>query len=71
MKNKEITIWERLQEKSKSWKHNHISDGYDADILSPIPISVLQKKSWNKSQWLSKKGMINGQRVVTEHISDK
>lgn len=66
MKNKEITIWERLQEKSKSWEHNHISDGYDVDITAPIPISVLQKKSWNRSQWLSKKGVINNQGVVSE-----
>lgn len=65
MKNKEITIWERLQEKSKSWEHNHISDGYDADITAPIPISDLQKKSWEGSQWLGKKGVIS-QGVVSE-----
>jgi hypothetical protein len=42
-----ITIWEC------EGKHNHISNGYDANVTSPLPRNSDQEKAWKKGKWNS------------------
>lgn len=41
-----ITIWE-VEVKGK-WTHNHISDGYDPELVSPKAVSKFQEKTMEK-----------------------
>lgn len=47
-----ITIWECED------KHNHISNGYDANITSPTPKYPSQEKAWKKGEWNGIEGHI-------------
>jgi len=62
--NKIITVWERYDENSKQWKHNHISNGYSADITYPVSNSKTQKKSWAGGKWRGLKARLDNIKVV-------
>ncbi len=55
-----ITIWECES------KHNHISNGYDANVTksTPNPKYPDQVKAWKKGNWNSIEGHINCYHVV-------
>lgn len=59
-----ITIWERYNKKddgSWKWEHNHISDGFDEKIDAPKAVSPEQKKSWKGAKWRSLRAyLVNG-----------
>lgn len=61
-----ITIWQRQEEKSKEWKHNHISKGYDANVSFPVPSCAFQEKAWGGAAWRGIEGKISCYHVVTE-----
>jgi len=45
-----VTVWERLDEKTGRYKHNHIEDGW-SENAAPTPVSDEQKKSWKNADW--------------------
>jgi hypothetical protein len=59
-----ITVWERQNEKTKNWEHNHISDGYDENQAQPIPNGSVQKKSWPNGKWRKYKAKLVNNVVV-------
>ena len=59
-----ITVWECKDAKTKAWKHNHIEQGYDANVTSPNPRNPLQEKAWKGSKWHSVESHITCYNVV-------
>lgn len=45
-----VTVWHRLSE-SKTWEHNHISDGYIESVNKPTPTNETQKRNWASAKW--------------------
>ncbi len=64
--NKIITVWERQNEKTKKWEHNHISDGYNESETKPKAKGSVQKKSWAGGEWRKKKAHLEGISVVLD-----
>jgi hypothetical protein len=64
--NKVITVWERYNQNSKRWEHNHISDGYDENEEMPVPKSSAQKRSWAGGEWRKKKAYLEGIKVILD-----
>lgn len=67
-----ITIWqvwtrfEKADTQWYEWVHNHISDGYDPSITSPIP-KFENQKGWKSGKWLGiKASLINGKVIPFE-----
>lgn len=60
-----ITIWERLNEKTAVWHHNHIADGFDAAQTAPTPASALQRRSWAKGRWRKREARLVDGEVVS------
>ena len=59
-----ITAWERLDEETLAWNHNHIADGYDASQASPAPNSPLQRRSWRGATWRGiKMNLVDGKVI--------
>jgi len=63
-----ITVWERLQDKTKVWEHNHISRGYDANATEPTPRTDLQKKAWGGGTWKGTEARMNCYHEVLEPL---
>ncbi len=60
-----VTIWERYNENSARWEHNHITNGYSPKDTEPKPSNTLQKKSWATAKWRSSAATIDENYVVT------
>lgn len=60
-----ITVWECLRD--KIWEHNHISNGYDANVTEPTPMCELQKKSWRGATWKGTEARLNCYHEVLGH----
>ena len=61
-----ITVWQRYNENSKDWEHNHISDGYDENEEQPTPNGAVQQKSWPNGKWRKFKAHLEGISVVLD-----
>lgn len=59
-----ITVWERFDHNKNNWEFNHISNGYSENIKGPAPVSKLQKQSWTKATWCSKKAYLIDNVVI-------
>lgn len=70
-----ITVWESVQ--AGAWpangcgpqaadvlKHNHISNGYDANATEPTPSCELQQKAWKGGKWRGSEAHITCYNVV-------
>ena len=64
---KEITIWERLDNNTEIWEHNHIADGYDVSLLKPIGTPD-QNKLWKGGTWRSVKALLTDTFEVVRSI---
>lgn len=64
--NKIITVWERYNQNSKKWEHNHISDGYSESEEKPKPKGSVQKKSWAGGEWRKYKAHLEGNSVILD-----
>lgn len=60
-----VTIWERYNENTERWEHNHIANGYSAKDTEPTSSNTLQKKSWGTAKWRSSAATIDEHYVVT------
>ena len=58
-----ITVWERFDEKSESFKHNHIADGWGSDKM-PVAESDIQKKSWKNAKWRCTFTHLKGGKII-------
>lgn len=67
---KYVTIWERLDEKSGEYKHNHIEDGWSI-YDNPESKSKEQKMFWKKATWKRTYGFINGNKIIREASIDE
>ncbi len=61
-----ITVWERQNEHSGEWEHNHISDGYEENQVQPTPNGSVQKKSWPNGKWRKFKARLVNNTVVRD-----
>jgi hypothetical protein len=61
-----ITIWERLNEKTGKYQHNHIEDGVLLSATKPSPISKLQERSWANAIWRKEKAELIDNVVVRD-----
>ena len=65
--NKIITVWKCWVKSENSdggyWAHNHISDGYSANILTPTPNFDAQK-GWKAGKWLAIQAELHNGKVV-------
>ena len=64
---KTVTIWERQNNNTKQWEHNHISEGFSEDEVEPEAESPLQKSSWKGATWRKTKGILED-GVVRESL---
>lgn len=52
-----ITVWQRFVKAEEGrnaegvWEHNHISDGYDPEVLFPTPHFPEQERNWKGGVW--------------------
>lgn len=58
-----ITIWERQNDKTKAWAHNHIENGW-TDSTLPTPNCPLQERSWKGGTWRGIAGHITSDHEV-------
>ncbi len=61
---KKVTIWERLNDKSGRWEHNHMVDGHSHDNEAPTASNALQKRSWSGATWRATAAHIDDNNVV-------
>ena len=52
-----ITIWQRFDNNTKLWEHNHISDGYDEKQIVPVGTPE-QNKLWKGGTWRKFEGTL-------------
>lgn len=53
---KQITVWQRFNEESKQFDHNHIEDGYIESLFPNSKLDIDGKsfsaqKNWKNSKW--------------------
>jgi len=58
-----VTVWERWSEKSETWIFNHISNGYDSSVTSPVPRNKIQESAWKGSTWKGTESSLTGNIV--------
>ena len=61
-----ITIWEIYNKTKKEFKFNHISDGYDENLIKPHSDIPKQKKAWNGSEWKKYKAQLIDGKVIRD-----
>ncbi|RBP49577.1 hypothetical protein [Arenicella xantha] len=62
----EITLWERFDSNSKSWKYNHYSEGFFEDQDRPIPKGKVQEGSWPSGTWRKQKAVLKVKKIIEE-----
>ena len=60
----EITLWERFDTNSKSWKYNHYSEGFSEDQEQPIPEGKVQEGSWPSGTWRKQKAILENNKII-------
>lgn len=63
---KAITVWERFDPATESYKHNHIEWGHigdDSQDLKPKG-SVTQTANWSKADWMHHNSYLVDNKVV-------
>lgn len=58
-----ITCWYKIYSNGDI-EFNHISNGYDASVITPISVNEFQKNSWKGAKWIGKRAtIINGEII--------
>ncbi len=60
----EITLWERFDSNSKSWKYNHYSEGFLEELDPPIPKGKVQEGSWPSGTWRKQKAILKDNKII-------
>jgi hypothetical protein len=63
-----ITIWDVWDSAMKTREFNHISTGYDGDVMEPAPGSEGQRKAWAQRVWAPRPALLN-EGVVVETLA--
>lgn len=59
---KAITVWERFNQESQQWEHNHIEDGH---IEGEKPVGTeSQTKGWSKGTWTREHKHLDNNKVI-------
>lgn len=59
-----ITIWQRLNEETRKWGHNHIEDGHVVELQGNPTGDKYQTKAWDKGTWRWAHAYLENGRVV-------